>query len=302
MSRFWRWVLIIFIVVVAGPMGTFIFLTWQYPVRTTGMVVSLYQRLPAGLHNNPVMWKMVAAYLRAAVDQDQPPQVAEELRGNKRTLSAYVVVALGDSTTLGPQVAANQRWTFRLQKMMHSRLHKTVRVINAGISGEMAPMGEKRLERDVLSLHPDLVIFGYLINDGRIIDLGADGQGQTLIGYDEFLRTMDNIITKLQVANIPVMGFTCHPIPNAFFGHERVYWYQLQEVMLSARVAALNKLFAARQVPVADTFEAIHASERQPDFYLPDNLHLNAAGHKLEADLIFQKWVNEILPRPGAQL
>lgn len=40
-----------------------------------------------------------------------------------------------------------------------------VSVINAGISGDNAPGGLARLERDVLSFRPDLVVVGFALND-----------------------------------------------------------------------------------------------------------------------------------------
>lgn len=43
-----------------------------------------------------------------------------------------------------------------------------VNIINSGISGDSAPVGVKRLERDILSYNPDLVVVSYGLNDAVI--------------------------------------------------------------------------------------------------------------------------------------
>ena len=40
-----------------------------------------------------------------------------------------------------------------------------VNIINSGISGDSAPVGLSRLERDILSYNPDLVVVSYGLND-----------------------------------------------------------------------------------------------------------------------------------------
>jgi len=50
-----------------------------------------------------------------------------------------------------------------------------VNIINAGISGDSAPSGARRLERDVLCHHPDLTVVSYGLNDSS---LGLSGIGK----------------------------------------------------------------------------------------------------------------------------
>ena len=54
----------------------------------------------------------------------------------------------------------------RMKEMLNT-LYPTVpfNVINAGISGDSAPGGAKRIDRDILAYHPDLVIVGFALND-----------------------------------------------------------------------------------------------------------------------------------------
>ena len=57
-------------------------------------------------------------------------------------------------------------YSTRVREILNT-LYPTVQVniINSGISGDSAPNGLKRLERDVLSYNPDLVVVSYGLND-----------------------------------------------------------------------------------------------------------------------------------------
>lgn len=71
-----------------------------------------------------------------------------------------------------------------------------VNIINSGISGDSAPVGVKRLERDILSYNPDLVVVSYGLNDAVI------GNKQA---YLDALRT---IFTTLKEKDIDVIFLT----------------------------------------------------------------------------------------------
>lgn len=71
----------------------------------------------------------------------------------------------------------------RMDEMLHllfPRAH--IHVVNSGISGDNAQNGLKRLERDVLSFHPDLVVVSYGLNDATRGDAGLDAYTQALEG------------------------------------------------------------------------------------------------------------------------
>lgn len=65
-----------------------------------------------------------------------------------------------------------------------------VNIINSGISGDGTAVGLQRLERDVLSYHPDLVVVSYGLNDA------ACGGMAGLDGYGERLKEIFNRITE----------------------------------------------------------------------------------------------------------
>ncbi|HPQ69207.1 MAG TPA: GDSL-type esterase/lipase family protein [bacterium] len=287
-------ILIVLLIILALPPSLFAYFSWQYPVNTSALTVAAYNKLPASVRTHPAMWRLVSAYLIDRVEDKTPYDVRRFLRRQQRP--EYVVVALGDSTTRGSQVAPNKRWTFLLQKSMKSRLHQSVKVVNAGIAGEIAGQGARRLERDVLALRPDLVIVGYLINDGRVFGVDLDGHGQTLVDFDDYQASMDDILSRLRERKIPVMLFTCQPIQPAFFGLERMHWATVQDVVFTSRLTALKKRADELGVPVVETYEAIVQQPEQIALYRPDNIHLNEVGHKLVSKLMFAAWVERLLP------
>lgn len=86
---------------------------------------------------------------------------------------------LGDSVTQGcfelyPEEPGNLNVVYDSEAVYHSKIKKIlsmlypslpINIINAGISGDTASCGLKRLQRDVLSYKPDLTVVSYGLND-----------------------------------------------------------------------------------------------------------------------------------------
>lgn len=81
-----------------------------------------------------------------------------------RSVPAPVIVCFGDSITAGHGLPHDQAWPADLQRDLDARgFH--YRVINSGISGNTTKDGVDRL-KDVLALHPSIVIVEFGGNDG----------------------------------------------------------------------------------------------------------------------------------------
>jgi len=98
-----------------------------------------------------------------ALNRSSLPRVARQIsRG-----SPVLIVAFGSSSTEGvgassPAVA----YPAQLEAALRAALPgQSVAVLNRGVGGEDAPVMVQRLERDVLSSHPDLVIWQTGSND-----------------------------------------------------------------------------------------------------------------------------------------
>lgn len=75
-----------------------------------------------------------------------------------------VIVCFGDSITAGYGIAPGQAWPDDLQADLDQRGFR-YKVVNAGVSGNTSKDGVNRL-KDVLSLHPAIVIVEFGGNDG----------------------------------------------------------------------------------------------------------------------------------------
>lgn len=73
-----------------------------------------------------------------------------------------------------------------------------VNIINAGISGDKAPLGYERLERDVLSHHPDLTVVCYGLNDNNF----------GLENLHLYTEALDNIFSDLKKSGSEIIFMT----------------------------------------------------------------------------------------------
>ena len=73
-----------------------------------------------------------------------------------------------------------------------------VNIINSGISGDNAPNGLSRLERDILPFHPDLVVVSYGLNDST----------RGLEALDAYRDSISSIVRRLIEEGIEVIFLT----------------------------------------------------------------------------------------------
>ncbi len=112
------------------------------------------------------------------------------------------IAFLGDSVTQGcfelyVKPDGNFETVFDKESAYHRDLDKMlsviyptvpVAIINAGISGDQAPHGLERLERDVLRYHPDLTVVCFCLNDCTRGEDGLPGYVKALHGIFEKLH------------------------------------------------------------------------------------------------------------------
>lgn len=73
-----------------------------------------------------------------------------------------------------------------------------INIVNAGISGDCADGGLRRLERDVLSYNPDLVVVCYALND----------VGKEKDGLDLYINSLREIFTKINESGAELIFLT----------------------------------------------------------------------------------------------
>lgn len=125
----------------------------------------------------------------------------KEKAADKRSIRPITIAFLGDSVTQGCfecyLTSENVLETvFDKNSAYHNYIAKIfsvlyptvpVNIINAGISGDSAPQGLTRLDRDVLSYNPDLVVVCFGLND---CNKGMDG-------ISLYTDALDNIFKRL---------------------------------------------------------------------------------------------------------
>ncbi|MEE0927634.1 MAG: GDSL-type esterase/lipase family protein [Acutalibacteraceae bacterium] len=122
------------------------------------------------------------------------------------------IAFLGDSVTQGcfevyEKNDGTVETVFDKNSTYHGYLNKilthlfpetTVNIINAGISGDRAPLGAQRLQRDVLDHKPDLTVVCYGLND--------NGWGRENLHL--YTEALDDIFTRLKAAGGEVIFMT----------------------------------------------------------------------------------------------
>ena len=128
-----------------------------------------------------------------------------------------------------------------------------VNIINAGVSGGNAPHGAKRLERDILSANPDLVVVCFGLND-------CSGGAEKLSAYTDALAT---IFTKLNEAGIETIFMTpnmmctyvsCHVTDPLFIEVAEKTAKRQNEGILELYLDAAKKVAAEHGVTVCDCY------------------------------------------------
>lgn len=129
-------------------------------------------------------------------------KISEKLRLDPKGLHAYGpinIVVFGDSVTHGTLVNTTNYetvyWNILRQKLNNVRDYVPVNVINSAIAGTTAKASVERLERDVLSHHPDLVIVCFGLND-------VNGAKQT------YLSSLETIFKSCKKAGLAVIFMT----------------------------------------------------------------------------------------------
>ena len=206
---------------------------------------------------------------------DSRLQAAEE--NAVKLQSGDRVVFLGDSITqqgAGPGGYV----TLIRQALAGNEATKNVEVIGAGISGNKVPDLEKRLQRDVLSKKPTLVVIYIGIND---VWHWNRNQGTK---KEDFEAGLERIITEIQSAGANVILATPSVIGEKTDGSNRF------DEMLEEYSTISRKVAKEQNVELLDLRKAFlaHLKEHNKDnaekgILTTDGVHLSASGNQFVA-------------------
>ena len=163
----------------------------------------------------------------------------------------FTIAVFGDSLAAGYGLPADQAFPARLQTALQAQ-GKTVKVVNAGVSGDTTAGGKARLDW-TLSEKPDLVI----------LELGANDALRGL-APEQTEANLDAMLARIKQANIRVLLAGMLAPPN--WGRE----YQQQFDQLFPRLARKH------DVPLYAFF--LDGVAADATLNQPDGIHPNAQG------------------------
>lgn len=238
-------------------------------------------------------------------------KIVEKLRNRNDRLWDYppvVIACMGDSVTHGCfEVFLNRHGNIDTRYDAHSgyamrlgaRLNQLYpvcapSVVNAGVSGDNAVNGLKRLERDVLRFSPDLVTVNFGLNDAMNPDV--DG------GVSAYARAMDELLTRIRDAGSEALlvtpsfmcGYVSHELKDELLIKLAAEAAKVQnEGILLRYVDAAREAATRRGVPIADAYrrwEALAAAGVDTTAMLVNHLnHPSPAAHDIFVEAIMER-------------
>ncbi|MBQ3132780.1 MAG: SGNH/GDSL hydrolase family protein [Clostridia bacterium] len=213
------------------------------------------------------------------------------------------IVAFGDSIThgaLGPDEINYETvyWNRLKQKLNAVRNYVPINVINAGIGGLTAKLSVARIDRDVLSHHPDLVIVCFGLNDVNL-------------PLNEYIEALTIIFEKCKQSGAEVIFMTPNMLntrvapdtdePHLEYAAKTAAFQN--EGRMDAFMDAAVRLANAMEIAVCDCYaEWKKLSQTQDVTPLLANRinHPCAEMHSLFADMLFEKIMgNTKAPKPN---
>ncbi len=191
----------------------------------------------------------------------------------------FTIVCLGDSITRAGYPA-------ELEKLLQ------VKVINAGVGGNTSRQGLARLDRDVLTNKPNVVLVFFGANDSRL------DAPKTHVPLKEYEKNLTTIVERCQKTGANVVLGTPPPIdPEPYYQRHPKENYQAAgglEAWLAKYRAAVLQVGEATKVPVLDLNELL---AKEPAWRRPDGVHPTEAGTQIIARL-FAKQVAPLMKQP----
>jgi lysophospholipase L1-like esterase len=196
------------------------------------------------------------------------PRVARKLSAGE----PLVIVAFGSSSTQGygtssPEFTYPNRLAAQLQRKYPTA---NITVVNRGRGGEDAPEMMKRLQTEVIDMHPDMVIWQVGTN-AVIRDLDPDATGQMV----------QDGVARIQASGADVVLVDLQYSPRVNEHPEGA----------SRMVKLLRRIAQLRHIGVFPRFEVMrqwHENQSLPidSFVIADGLHMNDWGYACFAQLL----------------
>jgi acyl-CoA thioesterase-1 len=194
------------------------------------------------------------------------------------------IVCLGDSLTAGyingidGSVYLDKSWPAHLQKKV------TVEVINAGVSGDTTTDALSRMEGDVLSKNPQIVIIALGGNDLSVIT-SIGNFGSVLNSMSENLQA---IINRVKATNrkLYLVNYLSQEMINgvAEYAEAEITLSKEQRIYIYNSVAGIYTTLA--EFNNIELIEDMITAEMYAS-YMSDPIHLDETGYEKASEIIF---------------
>jgi len=215
-------------------------------------------------------------------------------------MKKITIVALGDSITNGIRVDVDEKETYRnlLQEGLSNKTGNEIKVINAGVNGDITTTAIHRLKRDVLRHKPGYVTIMFGVNDAGYYRPVDDSMADTpRVSDSDFKHNLKVIMKTIQKAGAKPVLVTPVPMNNAY-AHKNfpAYLENGLNYLVDRYSDIIRDLSLQNSVPLIDVNRAFGA-DAKTDKFVPDGIHPNKEGHRFIADLFIKEFINILTER-----
>lgn len=213
-------------------------------------------------------------------------------------MKEITIVALGDSITNGAGIGdVTEEDTFRhhIQTDLSKMINCKVKVINAGVNGDITTTAIPRLEHDVLRHKPDYVTIMFGVNDAGYYRPATDSMADTpRVSETDFKTNLETIISKIQ--DIKATPILITPLPmNEFYAHKDfpAYIENGLNYLVDRYSDIIRNLCAEKGLYLID-INKVFSTDPNTVRLVPDGIHPNKCGHRFIADIILSELIKII--------
>ena len=177
-------------------------------------------------------------------------------------------------------------------------MDKNIRIINSGVSGDTTYDARFRFDRDVMQRHPNLTIIQFGVNDQVIRqDIGMKEPCVSLTQYVYnilfFIQRIRRQGSKILLLTPGLIRWKDHFVDKFFRDPYDIHHPFGMNINLILYVEKIREIAKTENIPLVDIYEEEKRFDYQKgqsvDDLLPDGIHPNTAGHRLIANKITEK-------------
>ena len=198
--------------------------------------------------------KIINKIKQKATDNMNQPPVTSAFLGDSVTQGCFEVYVKKDGNveTIFDKECAYHHYLAKILALLYPTV--PVNIINAGISGDNAPHGLKRLQTDVLSHNPDMTVVCFGLNDSAA---GKENIGKYTAALRDIFKTIQehNLEVIFMTPNMMNIGVSDHVTDERIKAIARNTMKTQLDGTLDLYVEEAKKVCEASQVKVCDCYE-----------------------------------------------